>query len=345
MDAARRMSGTRGWTVRRGLAPLELVMALPILLFIMGLMVNFATSTCWKVRTMTAARQAIYRARDGWRGGGDVHLPDWPNNGRLNRTGAGALRTVNGAWIRPEIDKAFLRGPTIVNEGPYPRGNAGGIGVYPRESLVMSNGLSTGTADLSREMPFLKNLRGGGVPGGSGRGPRDLGQFRYSLRHALLENRWQFYNMGYGWNEDRRLRGWYNFETQGAWAQEQARFQQADATLTAYPAREQLAVLDRDDELMNFLRTQNYGCFPGAGGCTLDAVTFRQVNLPRVVDSIQGPRGGGRGGVPECLANRFLSMYRQQLQALLAMQFPPQAEVARLQQLIQELQQFVGSLS
>jgi hypothetical protein len=33
------------------------------------------------------------------------------------------------------------------------------------------------------------------------------------------------------------------------------------------------------------------------------------------------------------------------LQALLAMQFPPQAEVARLQQLIQELQQFVGSLS
>lgn len=330
---------------RRGLAPLELVLALPILLMVMALMVNYATSTCWKVRTMTAARQGIFRARDGWRGGGDVHLPDWPSNGRLNRSGAGALRTVNGAWLRPEIDKRFLKGPTITNEGPYPQGNAGGIGVYSRDSLVMPNGLSNGTGDLTREMPFLKNLRAGGVGGGQSRG-RDLGQFVYSLRHALLENRWQFFNMGYGWNHDRRLRGWYNFETNGAWSQQQARFQQADAALVGYGAREQLAVLDRDPELMNYLRTQNYGCFPGAGqDCTVDAVTFRQVNLPRLVDRIQGPRGRGQGGVPECLANRFLSMYQQQLRDLMALQNPPQSEIARLQQLIQQLQQFVGSLS
>jgi hypothetical protein len=329
-------------STRRGLAPLELVMALPIFMMVMALMVNYATSTCWKVRTMTAARQGIYRARDGWRGGGDLHLPDWPSNGRLNRAGAGTLRTVNGAWLRPEIDKPFLKGPMIVNEGPYPTGNAGGISVYPREPLEMPNGLSSGTADLTREMPFLKNLRGGGVGGRQG---RDLGQFVYSLRHVLLENRWQFFNMGYGWNHDRRLKGWYNFETNGAWSQQQARFQQADASLVGYGAREQLVVLDRDPELMNFRQTQNYGCFPGAQGqCSLDAVTFRQLNLPQTVDRIQGPRGRGQEGVPECLANQFLDMYRQQLRDLMALQNPPQSEIARLQQLIQQLEQFLGSL-
>ena len=35
---------------RRGLAPLEFVMALPILLFVMALMINFGTVAVWKVR-------------------------------------------------------------------------------------------------------------------------------------------------------------------------------------------------------------------------------------------------------------------------------------------------------
>ena len=50
---------------RRGLAPLELVLALPILLFVMALIVCYGTISAWKVREHSVARLAAWET--GWR--------------------------------------------------------------------------------------------------------------------------------------------------------------------------------------------------------------------------------------------------------------------------------------
>ena len=48
---------------RRGLAPLELVLALPMLVFIAALMVNFGVAGNWKLRSLTIARQQLWGSR------------------------------------------------------------------------------------------------------------------------------------------------------------------------------------------------------------------------------------------------------------------------------------------
>ncbi len=48
---------------RRGLAMLELVLALPILLFIMALIYNYGVVAAWKVRENSVARLAVWQTR------------------------------------------------------------------------------------------------------------------------------------------------------------------------------------------------------------------------------------------------------------------------------------------
>ena len=47
----------------RALAPLEMVLSLPILLFIMAVIINFGTLASWKVRGLSAARHAVWSSR------------------------------------------------------------------------------------------------------------------------------------------------------------------------------------------------------------------------------------------------------------------------------------------
>ena len=87
---------------RRGLAPLELVLSLPIMLLIMALMVNFGTLACWKVRGLSMARLAVWGSR--WpRSGDSTPRPAyWPAPGTVGTAGP-----VNV----PQLDDA-ARGPT-----------------------------------------------------------------------------------------------------------------------------------------------------------------------------------------------------------------------------------------
>jgi len=59
MRACRTASSNR----RRGLSTLEMVLCLPPLLFIMALMINFGTASCWKVRSLTVSRDALWSSR------------------------------------------------------------------------------------------------------------------------------------------------------------------------------------------------------------------------------------------------------------------------------------------
>jgi hypothetical protein len=62
MIAVRRLPPSSGIRARAGLAPVELVLALPIWLMIAALMLLVGTTAAWKIRGRIVAREAAFRA-------------------------------------------------------------------------------------------------------------------------------------------------------------------------------------------------------------------------------------------------------------------------------------------
>ncbi|MCR4411969.1 MAG: pilus assembly protein, partial [Thermoguttaceae bacterium] len=75
--------------IRHGLSPLEFVLALPMLLFVMALMLNFGTVASWKVRTLGAARHAAWSTRAPRSGMQYPRPANWPPAANLGAGGAG----------------------------------------------------------------------------------------------------------------------------------------------------------------------------------------------------------------------------------------------------------------
>lgn len=188
----------KGLVLRQGLAPLELALALPLLLMIMGLMINFGTAAAWKVRAQVVARHAVWASR--WpRGTNDLPRPSvsmdlerqppqpipWP-------PGAG-MGTDGGPWIAslndPRIEHPVVRGPlppAMIDPDMY-------------NLMTMPNGGRTGRSNIHRNYPLLQ---------------RALGDYRLTARCPLLDNDWRYQRMPWdteawywsGWhNEHRRI--------------------------------------------------------------------------------------------------------------------------------------------
>ena len=68
---------------RSGLAPLELVLALPLLLMVMALMVGIGVAATWKVRAQVTARNAAWSHRWPRSGGANPRPVEWPAPARL----------------------------------------------------------------------------------------------------------------------------------------------------------------------------------------------------------------------------------------------------------------------
>ena len=96
--------------LRRGLAMLELVMALPMLLFVMALIIGYGTASAWKVREHSVSRLAVWETR--WpRSGAAVVRPIGPPRHRWHRptrarcrgwtTAASICRSPAGRCRRP----------------------------------------------------------------------------------------------------------------------------------------------------------------------------------------------------------------------------------------------------
>jgi len=184
---------------RRGLAPLELALALPILLMIMALMINFGTAAAWKVRTQVVARHAVWATR--WpRDMNDLPRPTvsvdmdqalpqpirWP-------AGAG-MGVGGGPWIAslndPRIEHPVVRGPLLFGASIDPD-------MY--SLMTMPNGARQGNADIRREYPLLQQT---------------LGDYSLAAHCPLLDNDWRYQRMPWdaeawywtGWhNEHRRI--------------------------------------------------------------------------------------------------------------------------------------------
>lgn len=143
---------------RRGLSTLELVLALPILLGVMALMVNFGTAACWKVRALIVARQRLWEGRTERTGGANPVPAWWPGG---VSTGGGHVESLDD----PRVNLPVAR-------GPFPAGAE-----VNSELLDPTRGLRTAASDLNRSFPML----------------RSMGTYHLSARSALLDNKWEFY--------------------------------------------------------------------------------------------------------------------------------------------------------
>lgn len=321
---------------RRGLAPLELVLSVPVLMMTMALMVSFGAAATWKVRTLNGSRQGIWRDRSLWNGAGDAKIGSLPANGSMGSGSANDLTRVQTIWDIGPIQTPVTRGPMVTGEGQ--EGTTGHITLQDRRYFEMTEGVRQGTASMERPYALL---------------PR-MGSFRYDVTHSLLDSRWQYTSQGFGSNETRRAKDWYNFEDGPEWSSQKSAFQQADARLVSNPSGPQLRPLDRDEEFRDFYGSYREfhpslgGCRPRrpqCGPCDRHPETVRQDSVQSLIDRIQGQMGGGRGGVPDQMAQAWIQLYQDQIARLQAQQPPDTARIQELQDLIDQLNQFRGTLN
>ena len=315
---------------RRGLAPLELVLAIPLILFVLGLSVVFGSVACWRVRAQSVARDAIWSHR-------------WPRGEPPGRD----LDPRPSEWPLPAVINCdfppFPLGPPLAAldhdafAAPVIRGPLPGNVVVNDNLFDPTLRLRYGHSYLDRAPAALGNV---------------LGDYQLDVTHWLFDGKWQYGQMGIGSNANRRISVLYpNLMNLSQTSGLKAQYQQAIQAIVGSPLRPDLAVLDRDEELRAWFGhySEFHPHFPRF--CSLDPDEVRQNELPRHIERIDGTPPPGRPprrpfGVPADLTNRFLAMYRQQLWVL-QNSIPPgsPAEIAALQEKIEILEDFLDYLS
>jgi hypothetical protein len=313
----------RGNGRRRGLAPVELVLAIPLVMFVTALAVIAGTAACWKTRTAVVARDAIWSHR--WPRGGAALDPlpaGWPQ------------QRTSWQWSRrdpfPELDHAAFDSPVV--RGPLPN-------VQVNDTLFdPTRGLRYGEAEITRTPAALARL----------------GDYRFDVAHPLLDGKWQYGQQGIGSNRNRRFPVLYTTLPDASPAL-RAQFDRAYQAIVSAPFRPALFVLDRDDEFRAW-----YGSSPDFHPrlqrfCSLDVQDVYDRHVLRLIADIDGqpPPNDPRydpPGVPRNMTNAFLRLYRSQLRAL--ENIPPEnrtpaqeARIAELQRLIAILEAFLATLN
>jgi hypothetical protein len=210
---------------RAGLAPLELTLCLPIMLFVMGLMIIVGTTASWKVRTVTNARQAVWRTIDPRDGEDDPHSRGWPANARME-TESRNTPIDDDPYDEHEVVRGQpLRAPT-------------GEQLEVRESLFdMQAGLTNGVTELARPFPVMGNMP-----------PRQIHLLR---EHPLLSGDWQFREMELVSNAQRRILFLYPADYERSLSSYVDRYHEAALAIVQNPLNPILETLDNDDELRN----------------------------------------------------------------------------------------------
>lgn len=310
---------------RAGLAPLELVLALPLMLFVMALVVNFGTAAAWKVRAQAATRYAGWRTIAGRTGQLDPNPAAVPSSASLTGSGGTALNNPDTVWNgSAELTTPVVRGPAIAD--PL----TGQVITVVRE-LEATEGMHSGQADLTLHLPLLKGI----LP--------DNGRYRFDLSQSLLDRRWEYHDLGYGDNRSRRAKVWYQLDPQNLPALQQgyALLLQAHALLVANPSAADLDPLDRDDEFIQYTG-QAPDFHPRVRGCEMD------LNLVRI--SLIDGNGGLIDQVdrlPGRMARAFIGLYESEIARLEALDpQPPGTDglIEALQEKVDQLRQFLGSL-
>ncbi len=270
---------------RRGLAPLEMVLWLPVLMMILALMVVIGNGVVWKVRTAANSRHAVWRARAPRTGVVDPAPRDWP----LQRT---RLAVVDDGDLQP---LAPIQPQDQVAHGPLNNFNVQPVLDFPR-------GKSAGDAELARNFPMLGKM----------------GEYNFDVEHPLLVDQFRYWEMGMGSNRFRRIKVIYELPKAPA-GLSQAFANAVQQVVNAFFRRD-LDPLDRDPEIFAFYG--NYVDFhpPLQSFSSLDEQEVYEQRVKPLIDRIQGrPPSPTQSGVPSVAENMtqfFINMYQQQLQQL-----------------------------
>lgn len=318
---------------RCGLSTLEMVLALPLLLFMMALMLNYGTVACWKVRALSVARHSVWASRAPRSAAVSPRPAYWPSTGTGN--GFASLGNVPGL-DDSRVDLPIARGPL-----PY------GTGVNS-DLLNPQRGLLEGSASLTRGFPLMGSL----------------GNYDLQAHNYLLDDTWEFQRMVWGaqnaWlpsNQSRRIPVIYALAK--ADSSLSTAFSQAVMASLRAAYRRSLRPLDDDEELEYYLTT--YLGYPAGTGvpnfatryrvpsvCSMDAAAI-QALVDNLVNRIQGtPDANGRliGGMPADITRGYIRAYNRIIRALqnLLNADPPPADPAGIQAAIASLQAEVDAL-
>ncbi len=322
---------------RRGLSTLEMVLALPILLALMALLINFGTVASWKVRGLAVARHALWSQREGRTGSTFSATQYWPQPylaAAPPAVGAG----IRG-WTATSLNSLEqLHGARL----PVARGPSVGDGVPPpaqpflvnQDLLDPARSILEGHATVARDYPLLKRL----------------GPYRLRAAGQLLNGPWTFPALGAQDNDDFRAPDLFTVPAtpDPSYAQ---RYIQAVARIYYASFQADLWPLDRDDEFVYW--KQRFPLVPAIQGrghdfigrfawlgsfCDLDPLGVES-RVALLVDRIRGTNG--QTSVAENMRREFKGFFedvKQELENLLNATPPPPPDVrAQLQREIQAL--------
>ena len=308
---------------RTGLAMLELVLSLPIMLFVMGLMIIFGAAGSWKVRTLSNSRQAVWRTFSPRTGDDDPIVLGFRSPSEMSvEDGDASIFDED-----PFAEFPVVRGPQIVDP-------QSGQSLPVRQGLLdITVGLVQGHASIERGYPVLSDM--------------PPGRIDFVRKHAAVDGRWQFWDMGLVSNRTRRVRFMYPIDLQGRMPDLTQQYVNAALAIGQSPNAQALNVLDQDDELRSFYgRYIDYHARVGRG-CTTDTSELQNL-LDDLVPRINP-------GVPQRMTRDFIKMYETQianLQAQLDNPLTPpgqqgglQGQIEQLQTQVDQLRQFQSTLS
>ncbi len=148
---------------RRGLAPLELVFVLPLLMTIMAVIIVFGYAASWKLRTETVARDTLWRERGERFAHRNAFAPEWPLDSSQSIRRAEPLNSITTV---PVVSLPIIAGPI-----PAVNVNA--------NRLDFTRGMQAGVAELNRDPPIFSSLT----------------SFRFTVDHPLLTDSFQIWQM------------------------------------------------------------------------------------------------------------------------------------------------------
>ncbi|MFO1007082.1 MAG: hypothetical protein U0929_14065, partial [Planctomycetaceae bacterium] len=159
---------------RSGLAPLELVLVLPLMMMVAGLMLFVANAAVWKLRSHGAAREAAFQQF-------------YPRTGEISKPPPD--------WVRPDVATTVLAGPPVWSSDPFEmhelfRGPSWRTLPIDGTRLDGSTGLWTGRAQSNIKSELWPQMKV---------------YYRFQRDVTVLgSQQWQFQAMGMRHHGDRR---------------------------------------------------------------------------------------------------------------------------------------------
>ena len=252
-------------------------------MFVMALFFNFGSAACWKVRSLSIARQAVWGARWPRNPSGNPQPTYWPASGSSSLVGPAAVAQVDD----PRMDLPIAR-------GPLPGG-----GSVNSDLLNPGTGLYAGSATITNRYPLLASL----------------GTYRLNALTWMIDDAWQYQQMGMTDNIQPRIPILYNLDMASGMS---GPYLQAVQAILDAPFLTQLKPLDQDDEYKAYMvflsgSPSALNFYPKLTAfCSLDHTLAGQ-NVQTLIDQIQGkgPKSDPTHvpGVPENMTNAFLNLY------------------------------------